>query len=144
MIQLEETPTDGPNMGHADAVTDLQSYYALKRLISRRSLLFATPLAVMLAVRVPALGLDLMLGVACGIANILLIMRANERLLDGRGSLRTHAMSGLLRVVLFGAAPVATAALGPWWGILVYFAGFFTPLMLYVIELNRRYQRGRT
>lgn len=52
-----------------------------------------------------------------------------------------HIGAAFLRLLLFGAAPVFVAARGPWWGMGVYFAGFFMPLTLYILTLQRRYRR---
>ncbi|MGH7683966.1 MAG: hypothetical protein ACREMT_06460, partial [Vulcanimicrobiaceae bacterium] len=77
----------------------------------------------------------LLLGVACGIAYALLLMHANERL-GGRPSLGAHARNSVLRVFAFCAVPVVTAVIGPVWGMGLYFAGFFTPLMMYALAVR--------
>lgn len=131
----------GPNTGNADAKAALRAYYALKRSIGVRSLLAILVLSAALAVRAPVIGLDLALGGVCGVINMLLVMHANERLLGGRTSLGAHIGGTFTRLFVFGAVPVFTATLGPWWGMGVYFAGFFTPLALYALTLQRRYKR---
>jgi hypothetical protein len=106
-----------------------------------RSLLASLLFSAALAVRIPVIGLDLALGGVCGVINMLLVMRANERLLEGRTSMGAHIGGTLIRLFVFGAVPVYTATIGPVWGMGVYFAGFFTPLALYIGTLQRRYRR---
>lgn len=72
---------------------------------------------------------------------MLLVMHANERLLEGRASVGSHLGAAFARLFVFGALPALAAARGPWWGMGVYFAGFFTPLALYGLTLQRRYRR---
>ena len=126
----------GPNPRAADAADELRAYYARKRSVSVSSLLLIVPVAAIAAARAPVLGLDLLLGVACGIAYALLVMRTNERLAEGT-PLGIHAWSGVLRVLAFGAVPVVTAVIGPVLGMGLYFAGFFTPLVLYALAVRR-------
>jgi hypothetical protein len=57
-------------------------------------------------------------------------MRGNERLLDHR-SIPTFVISSILRIAVFGIVPVEFALHGPLWTMAAYFAGFFTPLVLY-------------
>jgi hypothetical protein len=106
-----------------------------------RSLFFILILSAALAVRAPIIGLDLAMGGVCGVINMLLVMRANERLLEGRASFSAHAGWNIIRLFVFGAVPALAATLGPWWGMGIYFAGFFLPLALYVLVLKRRYRR---
>jgi hypothetical protein len=131
----------GPNRGNADVEADLSLYYGLKRSIAVRSSLIVASASAILALRAPVIGLDLAFGGVCGIINMLLVMRANERLLEGRASFGGHISAAILRLFLFGAAPVFAATIGPWWGMGVYFAGFFMPLTLYVLTLQRRYRQ---
>lgn len=116
----------------------MRAYYERKRSVCVSSLLVVIPVAALAASRAPVLGLDLLLGVLCGIAYALLVMRANESLALG-SSLGAHARSSVLRVVAFGAAPVFTAAIGPVWGMGLYFAAFFTPLALYALAVRREH-----
>lgn len=126
----------GPNPVPADAAGEMRAYYARKRSVCASSLLLILSVAVIAAARAPVLGIDLLMGVACGIAYALLLMRANERLAEGT-SLGLHAWSGVLRVLAFGAVPVVAAIIGPVWGMGLYFAGFFTPLALYALAVRR-------
>ena len=64
-------------------------------------------------------------------------MHANEKLGDPGSSLRAHSRNSVLRVFTFGAVPVLTAAIGPVWGMGLYFAGFFTPLAIYALAVKR-------
>ena len=120
----------------------MRAYYARKRLIATRSSWFLAPLAILLALRAPMLGVFLVLGGICGIINILAIMYANERLLDGRRSRGLYLGSNMVRVLAFGAIPVIAAMHEPPGVIGVELAGFFTPLALYAIELQRETTRG--
>ncbi|MBV8601080.1 MAG: hypothetical protein JO359_05880 [Candidatus Eremiobacteraeota bacterium] len=95
------------------------------------------PAAALAAARFPVLGLDLLIGVGCGILYSMLLMGANERLGDLGSRAGAHARSSILRVFAFGAVPVVTAAIGPVWGMGLYFAGFFTPLTLYALAVRR-------
>ncbi len=117
------------------------TYMAMKRLICVRSLLFAALLAGPLAVKAPFLGLEVALGGICGVVNMFLTMHGNERLVDGRRSKGMYVLTGLLRVMVFGAVPVFSFVNGPWWAMGFYFAGFFLPLLLYTLELSRVYRR---
>jgi hypothetical protein len=107
-----------------------------------RSSWFLAPLAILLALRAPMLGGFLVLGGICGIINILAIMDANERLLDGRRSRGTYLGVNMIRVLAFGAIPAIAAMYEPPGVIGVDLAGFFTPLALYAIELQRDMTRG--
>jgi hypothetical protein len=124
------------NPSPAGAADEFRAYYARKRSVCVSALLLIVPVAAIASTRAPVLGLDLLLGVACGIAYALLLMRANERLAE-RASLVAHARSSVLRVFAFGAFPVLAATIGPVWGMGLYFAGFFTPLALYALAVRR-------
>ncbi len=134
--------TGGPNSPSAEPGAVLRAYYARKRLIAMRSSWFLAPLAILLALRAPVYGVFLVLGGVCGVINILAIMSANERLLDGRRSRGMYLGSNMIRVLAFGAIPVIAATHEPLGVIGVDLAGFFTPLALYVIELRRDMTRG--
>lgn len=115
----------------------MRAYRARKRTVCVSSLLVVCPLALAAATRAAVLGLDLLLGVACGIAYALLVMWANEQLVDRQTSLGSHTRSSVLRIFAFGAMPTLTAAIGPVWGMGLYFAGFFTPLAMYALAVKR-------
>ena len=106
-----------------------------------RSLLFGLPLAVAFAVKGPLLGLDFALGVVFGVGNMLLLTRANERLLAGQATVGAHAFGSVMRVFAAGAIPIFIAPFVPWWAFGVYFGGFFLPLAFYALELRRSYRQ---
>jgi len=132
---------EGPNSPGALIDPAYGDYTKLKRRIYLRSLIFGFPLAVALAVRGPFLGLDLALGVLSGVANMVLMTRANERLLAGRATVGAHTLGSVMRVFSAGAVPIFLAPFVPWWGFGVYFGGFFLPLLLYALELRRSYRQ---
>ncbi len=125
----------------AAAGVDLRAYYARKRSISVRTLLYVLPIAALVAARSPRFGIDLVVGGGCGLAYMLMTMRAGERLLGESGSLAVHNARSVVRVLLFGAIPVMVSLHGPWWAMGIYFAGFFTPLILYAIDVTRTVKR---
>jgi hypothetical protein len=87
----------------------------------------------------PILGLDLVLGAACGLGNMWLVMRNNERLLSGRRSRNVYGLVNLIRILGIGIVPVFSAVTGPWWSMGVALAGFFTPLVVYAMALRQEY-----
>lgn len=142
-MKVEEGTLHGDdNTRSADVAAELRAYSARKRTVSVGSSLFLFALSAVLAVRYPVLGFDLALGGVCGVVNMLLVMHNNERLVDGRRSRAMFAAGNMVRILLVGAIPVFAATHGPWWSMGIYFAGFFTPLGWYVLELHRWYRRG--
>ena len=137
----EGTPWPPSNYSPADAAADQAIYEEMKRSVSLRSLLSISPIALVLALRAPNLALALETGVVCGIGNMLLTMWGNERLVN-RGNVRVFVLSSFLRLGLFGIIPVVLAIRGPWYAMGVYFAGFFTPLALYAVQVRRRARTG--
>ncbi len=127
-----------PKPQPADATIGLRVYFARKKTVCVRTLFLILPIAAIVAVRAPIFGFDLIVGCACGVGNMLVTMRGNERLLSGGHSLRGYMATSVLRVVAVGAVPVMLAVHGPWWSMGLYFAGFFTPLALYAVESQRR------
>ncbi|MDQ6941042.1 MAG: hypothetical protein M3169_00815 [Candidatus Eremiobacteraeota bacterium] len=95
-----------------------------------------------MATRSPILGLDLAIGGGCGVLNMLLIMRNNERLLDGGRSRGAYGFNNVMRVMGVGILPAVAAFTGPVWTLAISYAGFFTPLASYAIELRNAYRRG--
>lgn len=139
----EGTLPDGHNSRGADSSAELLAYHARKRLISVRTSFFLIPLVVLATLRNPTAGIELALGGALGVLNMLAVMRGNERLLEGRQSRAIFALSAQVRIFAVGILPVAVALrLGQFWTIALYFAGFFTPLALYAIELRRSVRQG--
>jgi multisubunit Na+/H+ antiporter MnhB subunit len=133
----------GDNTQGADASAAVDAYNARKRSVGFRSFLLLVPVAVVLAVlRSPILGFDLLLGGACGLGNMWLVMRNNERLLDGRRSRGVYGLVNVVRILGIGIVPVFSAVTGPWWSLGIALAGFFTPLALYSIALRQEYSTG--
>jgi hypothetical protein len=132
----------GHKNGGADPTAELLAYHARKRLISVRTLLFLAPLVALATVRNPVAGLQLALGGALGVLNMVATMRANERLLDGRSNRAIFALYAQARIFAVGIVPVAVAVtLGQWWAIALYVGGFFTPLALYALAYHRTLQQ---
>lgn len=136
----EGSPAAGVEQTRAEAVPDLRFYNTLKRVISWRSLLFVCVFGAFLAARQPKLGIDLVLGGVAGILNMRIVMRANERLLGGKGSIGAQVPGHFVRITGVAAVAAATAYFGPRWGMGIFFAGFFLPVGLYALEINRRYK----
>lgn len=122
----------------AEAAADLMMYHRMKRSVSRGSLFVVALLALLLVHWYPLFSLAILVGGLCGIANALLAMRGNESLVDRR-RVGAFVLSSFLRLTLFGIVPVVLAL---WtrslWSIGCYFTGFFTPLALYAILLQRQ------
>jgi len=133
----------GDNTQGAVASAAVDAYYARRRSVGFRSLLVLVPVAVVLAVfRAPILGFDLLLGAACGLGNMWLVMRNNERLLAGRRSPGVYGLVNVIRILGIGIVPVFSAVTGPWWSMGIALAGFFTPLAVYAATLRQEYSTG--
>jgi hypothetical protein len=133
----------GDNTQGAVASAAVDAYIARRRSVGFRSLLVLVPVAVILAVlRAPILGFDLLLGAACGLGNMWLVMRNNERLLAGRRSRGVYGLVNVIRILGIGIVPVFSAVTGPWWSMGIALAGFFTPLVLYGLALRQEYSTG--
>ena len=133
----------GDNTQGAEATAAVDAYNARRRSVGFRSLLVLVPVAVILAVlRAPILGFDLLLGAACGLGNMWLVMRNNERLLAGRRSRGVYGLVNVIRILGIGIVPVFSAVTGPWWSMGIALAGFFTPLVLYALALRQEYSTG--
>lgn len=128
---------NGDNRPSAESEADLRAYFARKRSIAIRSAYVLAPIVVGAAIWSPMLGFDLALGGTCGVVNMLLIMRNNERLLMRGRSRGAYGLSNTLRILVVGLVPVFAAAGHPWWFMLIAIAGFFAPLVLYSFELRR-------
>ena len=142
MNDEEGSSIDGDNTPSAEPGVDVRAYFTRKRSTAVRSAYVVLPVAVLLAFRSPMLGFVLALGGTCGVVNMLLVMRNNERLLIGGRSRGAYGISNTLRMVVVGLVPVVAAARYPWWYMLVAIAGFFTPLVLYSFELRRELSTG--
>jgi hypothetical protein len=133
----------GDNTQGAEATAAVDAYYARRRSVGFRSFLLLVPVAAALAVvRVPILGFDLLLGAVCGVGNMWLVMRNNERLLAGRRSRGVYGLVNLVRILGIGIVPVFSAVTGPWWSMGIALAGFFTPLAVYAATLRQEYSTG--
>ncbi len=115
---------------------ELRFYFGRKKPMVGWSIAIATVAGALVALKSPAGGVALVLGTACGIANALLTMRSNERLLDHR-SVAAFVISSILRVFVFAIVPVEFALHAPWWTMAAYFLGFFLPLALYWFLVGR-------
>ena len=129
-----------PELVAARAAEDVAAYQKRKGTIALRALLFGVPLIALLLGRNPHAALTLAVGLACGVANMLLIMRANERLLAGRTRMGGHTLGNMGRIFTVGAIALWTTSLGPAWMMGIFFVGFFLPLALYAFELQRCYK----
>lgn len=127
---------EGPKTGSAAEEAELRSYYARKKSISVWSLVLVSVAAIPIAGWSPIGAVALAFGGLCGVANALLAMRGNERLIDNR-SVVIFALSSVLRICVFGIVPVEFALHGPWWTMAFYFCGFFLPLALYAVSVAR-------
>lgn len=127
-----------PKNARAGANADLGDYPGLLRVAWMRGLLVVVLGASVLAARVPILGFDFAFGGACGLLNMMVVARVNQRLLRGGSALGLRASLGLPRLALIACAAAFAGALGPWWGMAVFFGGFFAPLILFGIEARRR------
>lgn len=130
------------NRPSAEPEEHLRAYFARKRLIGMRSAFVILPVAGCVAIWSPPLGLDLAVGGICGVVNMLLVMRNNERLLERGRSRSAYGLRNTLRIVGVCLVPVVATAHQPWWCMLVAVAGFFAPLVLYSFELRRELSTG--
>jgi hypothetical protein len=133
----------GDNTQGAVASAAVDAYNARRRSVGFRSFLLLVPVAAVLVVlRSANLGFDLLLGGVCGLGNMWLVMRNNERLLAGRRSRGVYGLMNVVRILGIGIVPVFSAVTGPWWSMGVALAGFFTPLVLYGLALRQEYSTG--
>jgi hypothetical protein len=138
----EETPTTRRSYSPAQAAADLAFYFELKRRTGVGTMLVIALPALLLASRFPWFALALAVGGVAGVANTLLSMHGNERLLERR-SVLAFVLSSFVRIGLFGIVPVVLAVRIPSvWTLGCYFIGFFTPLALSGILVHLRERRG--
>ncbi len=123
----------GRTYSDAESAIDLIKYHALKRTIAVRTLLVGLPVALVALPWLPYASLAIAAGVLCGLGNMYLSMRGNERLVDRR-NVSVFVLSSFLRLALFGIVAAALALRGPAWSLGPYLAGFFLPLALYAVE----------
>lgn len=141
MKVLEGDTRSCDNTGVA-ARADFLASHARMRTVALRSSLLLAGTAIVMAIRSPILGLDLAVGGGCGIVNMLLIMRNNERLLAGRRSRGVYGLHNVVRVLGIGVLPAVAGIVGPAWALVISYAGFFTPLIASAIELRNEHRRG--
>lgn len=120
----------------AEAAADLARYHVLKRSVSFQTLVIVAAAALASVRWLPIPALAVAVGGACGVLNALVTMRSGERLVETR-KVGGFVLSSFLRIGVFGIVPVAFAAVGPWWSMGWYFAGFFLPIVLYGIEVQK-------
>lgn len=138
----EETTPTRRTYSPAEAAADLAYYYKLKRAVGLGTLLVVALPALPLAAWRPWFALALVIGGAAGVANTLLSMHGNERLLERR-NVAAFVLSSFVRIGLFGIVPVVLALRVPsLWTLGCYFAGFFTPLVISAAMLRAREKRG--
>lgn len=124
----------GPPRTGDERAADLAAYGRLKRTVSVESLLVVLAISLGVATKSPIYAAVLAIGGACGVANALLTLYGNERLLEGRG-VGAFVISSFPRIGLFGIVPVVLALKVPgFWTLACYFAGFFAPLALYGLK----------
>jgi hypothetical protein len=109
---------------------DLAFYQRLKWKLSLGTLFAALVAGALLVAWNRWYALAVVVGGIAGIANALLSMHGNERLLDRR-SVAAFVISSFVRIGLFGIVPVILAVRAPSvWTLGWYFVGFFMPLVL--------------
>ncbi len=132
----EESASPSRTYSDAEAAADLARYHRLKRSVSFRTLFLVALVALVSVHWLPIPALALAVGGVCGVLNALVTMRSGERLVEGR-NVGGFVFSSFLRIGLFGIVPVAFAAVGPWWSMAWYFAGFFLPIVLFGVEVQK-------
>jgi hypothetical protein len=126
--------------GDAEAAVDLATYESLKRSVAIWAGIVAGVAAVILLPWSPAAAVAVAIGGGCGVGNMFLSMRGNERLVD-TGRVRAFVLSSFLRLGLFGIVAAALVLREPWWSLGPFFAGFFLPLALYAAAAPRAFNR---
>lgn len=139
----EESRSDSANRstyGDAEAAADLLTYQKRKRAVPIWAAVLAGIGALGLLAWAPAASIALAIGGVCGIGNMLLTMRGNERLVDSR-RVGPFVISSFLRIGLFGIVAAALALREPLWTLGPFFIGFFLPLALYALIVWRAIKR---
>jgi hypothetical protein len=130
--EQEESHCARRSYSPAEAAADLAFYGKMKRAAVLGTLLVVALPAFSLSLWHPWFALALVAGGIAGIANTLLSMHGNERLLERR-NVAAFVLSSFVRIGLFGIVPVVLAVRAPsFWTLGSYFAGFFTPLAITV------------
>lgn len=131
---------DRRSYSDAESAADLATYHALKRSVAGRSLLVAVLLSLLLLAWQWYASLAFAVGVLCGVANMLAIMRTSERLVETRNAV-LFALGSLLRLAGFGIVAAALAVRGPPWSLGPFLVGFFLPLAMFAHSASRAFQR---
>lgn len=137
---MQEERRVGRSYSDADAAADLAAYFALKRVVSIRSLVSIAVVALLVVRWLPFPALALATGGLCGVINAQLTGSSGELLLKNR-TVGLFVLSSFLRIGVFGIVPVAFAVHGPWWSMAWYFAGFFLPLALFAVGALHAFDR---
>lgn len=137
---MQDNPPTRRSHSDAEAATDLATFYALRRSVTARTLLVVALVALIFARWQPHPVLALVAGGLCGALNLFWTARTGEKLLDNR-RVGGFVISSFVRIALFGIVPVAFGALGPWWSMAWYFAGFFLPLGMFAYGARRDFSR---
>jgi len=119
----------------------LRSYFDRKRPMVLGSAALALFAGAALLGWSPVAALAVVAGTACGIANALISMRANEGLVTPRGA-PFFVLSSITRLLVFGTILGAFAVKGPAWSALVFIGGFLVPLTLYGALVWRAFRTG--
>ena len=141
-IKVEEgsLSVDGNRQGDATGIA-LHAYFARKRTVGVRVAIFICVCALLASIFGVKLGVDVLLGGTCGIANMLLVMQHNETLLDRGRGVPLHLAWGGLRMIGFAALAAVVTIWSPWWAMGLFFIGFFAPLAFYAIQLRSEIKR---
>ncbi|HVR47652.1 MAG TPA: hypothetical protein VMT95_13565 [Candidatus Binatia bacterium] len=118
---------------------DLVTLGRLKRSVVATSALVGAVALLALLAPAPYAALAVAVGTACGIANMLGIMRGSERLLES-GNPAFFGLSSLLRLAAFSIVAAALAVRGPWWALGPFLAAFFLPLATYAFRAWRLFR----
>jgi len=119
----------------------LRSYHDRKRPMALWSAALALLAGAALLGWSPIAALAAVVGTACGLANALISMRANEGLATPKGTL-FFVLSSIARLLFFGTIFAAFGVNGPWWSMLFFLCGFLTPLALYGFIVSRAFRTG--
>ncbi len=111
----------------------------LKRSVVATSALVGGAAALALLPAAPYAAVAVGVGLACGLANMLGIMRGSERLLES-GNPIFFGLSSLLRLAAFSIVAAALAVRGPWWALGPFLAAFFLPLATYAFRAWRLFR----
>jgi len=118
---------------------ELVTLARLRRSVVATSALAAGIATLALLPAAPYAALAVAVGTACGIANMLGIMRGSERLLES-GNPAFFGLSSLLRLAAFSIVAAALAVRGPWWALGPFLAAFFLPLATYAFRAWRLFR----